>query len=230
MDNGQSGNDAQTPMPIDQAVKRLFPYGGVTRATLLSACRAGQLSYAKIGNRFLVTQADIEDWLKRNRVEHSSSTLTSTKAESALPIGPERHSNVALAQMSLRRTIRILMGNKPPRKPRENDREDKQALPQKERAKKLQDRLGQWVDAVKDSDLNKREREVLIQLLRLGVGHQTKPSTISCASRTTLETLEIRGYVILKKSEVDAAKIISISITNDGMMGLKKPPASNHRI
>lgn len=55
------------PMPLEAAVQACFPHGGASKATLLAACRRGALAYAKVGNRYLVTKADIAGWIEKCR-------------------------------------------------------------------------------------------------------------------------------------------------------------------
>ena len=174
----RSGDDAHIPMPIEQAVRRFFPYGGATRATLLSACRTGKLGYAKIGNRYLVTGSEIEDWLKNSRIERSPSAVPKAIQLSPSPTSIDFASRSLVAEKAAYRKIRILLGNWPPRKPYKNDSQDDQTLPEAERTHKLRNRIDQWLEDVKDSDLNMKEREVLLQLTRRGVGDEAKPSAI----------------------------------------------------
>lgn len=55
------------PMPLAVATRTCFPHGGVTKSTLLAAIRAGRLGFEKVGNRYMVTEADIEKWREKCR-------------------------------------------------------------------------------------------------------------------------------------------------------------------
>ncbi len=57
------------PMPLETAAQAFFPHGGATKSTLLAACRKGALAYAKVGNRYLVTQADMTGWIDKCRAK-----------------------------------------------------------------------------------------------------------------------------------------------------------------
>jgi len=57
------------PMPLDVAVTRCFPHGGITKSTLLAAIRRGALVFEKVGRTYLVTEADIAAWRSQCREE-----------------------------------------------------------------------------------------------------------------------------------------------------------------
>jgi len=54
------------PMPLDQAVALCFPYGGVTKATLLAAIADGALEFERIGRRYFVTADQIAKWREKS--------------------------------------------------------------------------------------------------------------------------------------------------------------------
>lgn len=72
-------------MPLDAAVQEFFPHGGATKSTLLAACRKGALAYAKIGNRYLVTEADIQGWIEKCREKQKAQGSGLGNAKAAKP-------------------------------------------------------------------------------------------------------------------------------------------------
>lgn len=73
------------PMPLAVAAGLLFPHGGVTKATLLAEIRKGRLGFEKIGNRYMVTEADVEAWRKQCRERKSPPVSGSGRATIAPP-------------------------------------------------------------------------------------------------------------------------------------------------
>lgn len=53
---------SDTPMPLPEAVRRCFPYGGATVSTLRRAIRAGELTAEYIGRQYMVTETAIQTW------------------------------------------------------------------------------------------------------------------------------------------------------------------------
>lgn len=51
-------------MPLDFAVKRFFPHGGVSKTQMLAAIHKGTLRAEKIGRGYLVTPGAIREWRK----------------------------------------------------------------------------------------------------------------------------------------------------------------------
>jgi hypothetical protein len=86
-------------MPLEAAVTACFPHGGGTKATLLAACRKGALAYAKVGNHYFVTEADISGWIDKCRAKPSPqailallSRITRVEAELAANTKPAQDS------------------------------------------------------------------------------------------------------------------------------------------
>ena len=71
-------------VPLKEAAELFFPYGGVTKSTLRLAISRGELSYAHLGNKFFVSEADISNWLEKCRVpaKEQVATGSTTKANS----------------------------------------------------------------------------------------------------------------------------------------------------
>jgi excisionase family DNA binding protein len=86
------------PMPISAAVAAFFPHGGVTKATLLAAIRAGTLGFEKVGRAYLVTEADIQAWRAKCREEAKGRVSTSTKEKAASQSMSSATDRAALAQ------------------------------------------------------------------------------------------------------------------------------------
>lgn len=57
------------PMPVHEAVKVCFPYGGLTKTTLFDAIRSGHLAYEKLGRSYFITRRDVEKWRTASRFE-----------------------------------------------------------------------------------------------------------------------------------------------------------------
>lgn len=75
------------PMTLDTAVSRFFPFGGVTKAQLLSAIHRGDLACEKIGRAYLVTGSDIRAWRNKCRVNDSRPDCVSASVKAANPDG-----------------------------------------------------------------------------------------------------------------------------------------------
>ena len=90
-----------TPMPLDFAVRRFFPHGGVSREQMLAAIRRGQLKAEKIGRSYLVTPGAIREWRNTCRVNVSQPASTSASARAGSHDGSlsmaERKSTLAAA-------------------------------------------------------------------------------------------------------------------------------------
>ena len=98
-----------TPMPLHVAAQICFPHGGVTKSTLLAAIRAGSLTYAKVGNRYLVTEADIEGWMKQCRIQAKARDYGSESARGERPsISSGVSDRAKLAQASALLTAQAL--------------------------------------------------------------------------------------------------------------------------
>jgi hypothetical protein len=52
--------DENTPIPVGVAAKVCFPFGGLTKSTLMYAIRAGKLAYEKNGRAYFVTGRDFK--------------------------------------------------------------------------------------------------------------------------------------------------------------------------
>lgn len=55
------------PMPLAEAVRICFPFGGVTKSTLLAAIRSGVLDFERIGRAYFVTEANVMKWREKCR-------------------------------------------------------------------------------------------------------------------------------------------------------------------
>ena len=98
---------SRLPIPLDIAVSKCFPHGGVTKNTLLTAIRKGALGYEKIGNRFFVTESDIENWRSsqcRAPSSHRASTSESAPAGSLNTTSSTRDEKSALDTAEAMRT------------------------------------------------------------------------------------------------------------------------------
>lgn len=67
--------DMDIPMPIEEAVKVCFPYGGLKKVTLFDAIRKGELAYEKLGRAYFTTRRDVEKWRSSFRVQAKQSKL-----------------------------------------------------------------------------------------------------------------------------------------------------------
>ena len=73
------------PMPLDFALKRFFPHGGVTKQHMLAAIHKGALAAEKIGRAYFVTAGDIREWRKSCRVENCPRGSASGNAKGESP-------------------------------------------------------------------------------------------------------------------------------------------------
>jgi hypothetical protein len=55
-------------MPLSVALKVCFPYGGVKKTTMLAAIRSGKLECSKVDKAYMVTEADIQNWIEKCRI------------------------------------------------------------------------------------------------------------------------------------------------------------------
>lgn len=84
-----------TPVRLALAAELAFPDGSVTYETLRQEVAAGRLTGWKIGNKPLTSQAEINLWLKRCRVNNAPRGVTGVADPSDLP-SDEEHTSVAL--------------------------------------------------------------------------------------------------------------------------------------
>lgn len=61
--------EEKTPYPLQEAAKRFFPLGGVTKTTLRDAIARGELSAERIGRQYFVTAEYIAKWREHCRVK-----------------------------------------------------------------------------------------------------------------------------------------------------------------
>ena len=59
------------PMPLEVAIRRFFPEGGVTIDILRAAIRKGELTCERIGRSYFVTPQDVREWRHTCRVKGS---------------------------------------------------------------------------------------------------------------------------------------------------------------
>ena len=108
---------SEGPMPLDFAARRFFPHGGVTKAHMLSAIRAGKLQAEKIGRAYLVTAGHIREWRKSCRVENCRQGSGSAPAKGESPDGSlsmdERRSTL-VAALAITQGLRKGSGNTSP--------------------------------------------------------------------------------------------------------------------
>lgn len=97
---------SDTPMPLDFAVRRFFPHGGVTKEQMLAAIRRGQLRAEKIGRAYLVTAGDIREWRRTCRVNGCQPGSISGSAKVEMRVGSlsmdERKLTLAAALASIK--------------------------------------------------------------------------------------------------------------------------------
>ena len=217
VDQDESETLTNIPMPIDEAVKRFFPFGGVTRSTLLSACRSGALSYAKIGNRYLVSRDDIDAWIAHSKVRKS--TIGSQSKEPKKAVFYTSLEDDEFTRSHQEYLIHQAMGFSPPRKPRMTDIPDYERLPPDEQRAQFDLLITKWHQILHRSALNSLEHKGLTRLSRVGVNKPVKPTNAHIAP-TARETLEIRGYIRMVRNAANPTEIISVAITSDGMKSL----------
>jgi hypothetical protein len=59
------------PMPLEVAIRRFFPEGGVTIDIMRAAIRKGELTCERIGRSYFVTPQDVRDWRHTCRAKGS---------------------------------------------------------------------------------------------------------------------------------------------------------------
>lgn len=59
---------SDAPMPLDFAIRRFFPHGGVSKPQMIAAIRRGELRAEKIGRAYLVTPGAIREWRRKLRL------------------------------------------------------------------------------------------------------------------------------------------------------------------
>jgi excisionase family DNA binding protein len=97
---------SDTPMPLSVAVRLCFPHGGATKSTLLAAIRDGKLAYEQVGNRYLVTETDIEAWretCRRERRDRASGYVSGVDAHQS---GSSLTERMSIAQAALRARLK----------------------------------------------------------------------------------------------------------------------------
>lgn len=108
-----------TPMPLDAAVARFFPDGGVTKQHMLAAIHRGELACEKIGRGYFVTQGDIREWRNRCREKGSRQGFVSENGKAVDPDGSlsmdERKSTLAAA-LAITNRLRKRSGSTSPKR------------------------------------------------------------------------------------------------------------------
>jgi hypothetical protein len=89
------------PMPLDIALQKFFPDGGLTKEAMLAAIRRGELTCERIGRAYFVTAQDIREWRNRCRVKgyrpgSGSEAVKGEKTDGSLSMA-ERKSTLAAA-------------------------------------------------------------------------------------------------------------------------------------
>jgi hypothetical protein len=104
----------ETAMPLDIAIGKFFPDGGISKEHLLAAIRRGELACEKIGRSYFVTASDIKEWRNRCRAKGSRQGFTSDSGKAVNPDGSlsmeERKSTLAAA-LAITRRLKKNSGN-----------------------------------------------------------------------------------------------------------------------
>ena len=89
------------PMPLDIALRKFFPEGGLTKEAMLAAIRRGDLNCERIGRAYFVTAGDIREWREKCRVKGSRQGFISESGKAVNHDGSlsmaERKSTLAAA-------------------------------------------------------------------------------------------------------------------------------------
>lgn len=98
-----------TPMPLAEAVRRLFPFGGATVSTLRTEARKGRLAIERIAGKDFVTRKAVEEMRARcrdpeNRRASNAGPNGSRTAHSA-PSGSSETDSGISAQDALRERL-----------------------------------------------------------------------------------------------------------------------------
>jgi hypothetical protein len=104
---------SEAPMPLDYAVRRFFPHGGVSKEQMLAAIRKGRLKAEKIGRAYLVTPGSIREWRKscaRNCPPDSGSAPAKAASLDGSLSMDERKSTLAAA-LAITKGLRKNSGN-----------------------------------------------------------------------------------------------------------------------
>lgn len=106
-----------TPMPLDTALRKFFPEGGLSKAALLAAIRRGELSCERIGRSYFVTAGDISEWRSKCRARGYRPGSGSGAVRGETPDGSlsmdERKSTLAAA-LAITRALRKGSANTSP--------------------------------------------------------------------------------------------------------------------
>jgi hypothetical protein len=90
-----------SPMPLDIALRKFFPDGGLTKEAMLAAIRRGDLNCERIGRAYFVTAVDIREWRNTCRARGSRQGFTSDSGKAVNHDGSlsmaERKSTLAAA-------------------------------------------------------------------------------------------------------------------------------------
>jgi hypothetical protein len=110
---------SEAPMPLDYAVRRFFPHGGVSKEQMLAAIRKGRLKAEKIGRAYLVTSGSIREWRKscaRNYPPDSGPASAKAASRDGSLSMEERKSTLAAA-LAITRGLKL---NSEPTLPKRN--------------------------------------------------------------------------------------------------------------
>jgi hypothetical protein len=107
------------PMPLDIALQKFFPDGGLTKDAMLAAIRRGELACERIGRAYFVTAQDIREWRNTCRAKGFRPGSGSGNAKAASPAGSlsmdERRSTLAAALAITKRLKKGSGNTSPPR-------------------------------------------------------------------------------------------------------------------
>src|SRR4051812_4243859 len=96
-----SNSTAEYAMPLEVAIARYFPDGGVTIETMRAAIRKGELMCERIGRAYFVTPTDVKEWRNTCRARGSRQGFVSGSGKAVMPDGSlsmaERKSTLAAA-------------------------------------------------------------------------------------------------------------------------------------
>ena len=102
------------PMPLEVAIRRFFPEGGVTIDILRAAIRKGELTCERIGRSYFVTPHDIREWRHKCRVRgsrHGSGSRTGASVESDGSLSMAERKSTLAAALAITKGLRKSSGN-----------------------------------------------------------------------------------------------------------------------
>ena len=75
--------DDDTPLPLDEAARRMFPMGGVTAITLKAQVRKGHLKAYRIGKAYHTTLRDMREMVRLAEVKTAAAPVRKPDADLA---------------------------------------------------------------------------------------------------------------------------------------------------